>query len=133
MSTPLRRHKALQPFSREHHDGLLLSWKIKQGLKHHVDTVRIKRYTDWFWQVHLKSHFEAEEQYIFPILRDDDELVVQALSEHQQLEELFHLDTPDTDSLILLADLLNHHIRFEERILFAKIQCNLPLASYIQN
>ena len=28
---PQKRHKALQPLSREHHHGLLLSWKIRSG------------------------------------------------------------------------------------------------------
>ena len=28
---PQKRHKALQPLSREHHHGLLLSWKIRTG------------------------------------------------------------------------------------------------------
>ncbi|WP_241739476.1 hypothetical protein [Aestuariibaculum marinum] len=30
---PLKRHKALQPLSREHHYGLLLTWKIRTGFK----------------------------------------------------------------------------------------------------
>ena len=29
---PLKRSKELAPLSREHHDGLLFAWKIKQGL-----------------------------------------------------------------------------------------------------
>jgi len=32
MNQPIKRHVALQPVSREHHYGLLLSWKIRDSL-----------------------------------------------------------------------------------------------------
>ena len=46
---PLKRHKALQPLSRDHHHGLLLSWKIRSGFKKNIDVERIKVYADWFY------------------------------------------------------------------------------------
>ncbi|CDF79955.1 hypothetical protein BN863_22430 [Formosa agariphila KMM 3901] len=30
---PLKRHKSLQPLSRDHHHGLLLAWKIRADLR----------------------------------------------------------------------------------------------------
>lgn len=120
--TPIKRHEALKALSREHHHGLLLSWKIREGLKRDIDPARIKRYTDWFWNAHLKSHFEIEEKYVFSILPADHELVVQALSEHRQLEELFHSSLQNSEDLTSLATTLDQHIRFEERMLFGHIQ-----------
>ena len=32
-----KRHKALQNLSREHHHGLLLSWKIRTGLNKNIE------------------------------------------------------------------------------------------------
>lgn len=43
MSQPIKRHPSLQPLSREHHYGLLLSWKIREGFKREVPPERIKK------------------------------------------------------------------------------------------
>ncbi len=122
MNQPIKRHKALQPWSREHHQGLLLSWKIKKGFTLNVDPQRIKDYCDWFWEIHLIPHFETEEKYIFPILGEDSHLVEQALDEHRQLRTMFEQKEADTITLSQIETLLNDHIRFEERVLFNAIQ-----------
>ncbi len=41
---PQKRHIALQPLSREHHQGLLLSWKIRKGLSRKIEFDRIQNY-----------------------------------------------------------------------------------------
>lgn len=121
-SKAIKRHEALKPFSRDHHHGLLLCWKIREGLKHNIDLKRIKQYTDWFWKDHLCEHFEAEEKYMFPIMPADDKLILQAYREHRKLQYLFE-DSPDTEiSLQQIEQGLDAHIRFEERILFNAIQ-----------
>lgn len=112
----------MQPLSRDHHHGLLLCWKIRTGLSKGIETQRIKRYTNWFFINHALPHFELEEQYLFPILGTENELVQRALLEHGRLTQLFN----DTDgikkSLDRIQDELEKHIRFEERILFNEIQ-----------
>lgn len=119
---PIQRSEYLKPLSREHHQGLLLCWKIKTGFSKGVATDRIKTYADWFYKVHLKPHFEAEEKYVFPILGNDNELIKQALEEHKLLSVLFS-DTSDIEnSLNQIQTELEKHIRFEERILFNEIQ-----------
>ncbi|MEX0995580.1 MAG: hemerythrin domain-containing protein [Flavobacteriaceae bacterium] len=122
MNQPIKRHKALQPWSRDHHQGLLLSWKIKKGFALNVDPNRIKDYCNWFWKTHLLVHFETEENYIFPILGEENHLVEQALDEHEQLRSMFEQKEADTDTLSQIETLLNDHIRFEERALFNAIQ-----------
>ena len=122
MPEPIKRHVLLRPLSREHHHGLLLCWKIRTGLKNNTEPFRIKRYADWFFEKHLVPHFEIEEQQLFPILGHKNELVQQAISEHRRLEELFHSDTHLPIILELIGAELDHHIRFEERVLFNEIQ-----------
>lgn len=122
MNQPIKRHKALQPWSREHHHGLLLSWKIKKGFSLNVDPQRIKDYCDWFWKTHLEDHFETEENYLFPILGNENQLIEQALDEHGQLRIMFEQKEADTDTLSQIESLLNDHIRFEERVLFNALQ-----------
>lgn len=122
MNQPIKRHEALQPWSRDHHQGLLLSWKIKKGFSLGIDPDRIKKYTDWFWRNHLIPHFETEEQFIFPILGKDNRLITQAIDEHRHLQELFESGESVSENLSKIESLLNDHIRFEERVLFNAIQ-----------
>lgn len=108
--------------SREHHHGLLLCWKIRQGLKREIATDRIKNYTDWFKFQYLHPHFEAEERYVFPVLGNDHEKVKKALAEHRRLKRLFDDEADVERSLHLIEEELDLHIRFEERDLFNEIQ-----------
>lgn len=119
---PQKRHKALQPLSREHHHGLLLAWKIRTGIKKNVEPKRIQKYALWFFNTHLIPHFKAEESYVFPVLKAKSSLVEKALNEHGMIKQLFEIDEMDYAILNEMADTLDNHIRFEERILFPEIQ-----------
>ncbi len=119
---PLKRHKSLQPLSRDHHQGLLLSWKIRSGFSKNIEAERIKTYTDWFFETHLTPHFELEEAHIFSLLDENNELVKRALTDHRRLKRLF-TDKEDIEkSLHKIEEDLEQHIRFEERVLFPEIQ-----------
>jgi iron-sulfur cluster repair protein YtfE (RIC family) len=122
MSQPIKRHVSLQPLSRDHHHGLLLCWKIREGFKKQIDPLRIKRYADWFWKTHLAEHFRMEEEFVFPVLGNTHPHVQQALLEHRNLEELFMQTTDVSQGLSQLEAELEKHIRFEERVLFNEIQ-----------
>ena len=122
VNKPIKRHDSLQSLSREHHQGLLLCWKIKTGLKKNIDKSRISRYCDHFYEVYLLPHFEVEEKFIFPILGFDNEHVKQALEEHKELKKLFSKANANANLLENLEEKLENHIRFEERVLFNEIQ-----------
>ena len=122
MPKPIKRHQALQPISREHHHGLLLSWKINEGFRRKIDPSRIEKYTNWFWENHLQAHFEFEEQFIFPILGVENQSVSQALRDHSRLRQLFSSSDKTGQRLALIAEALVAHIRFEERILFKEVE-----------
>ena len=119
---PIKRHQSLQPVSREHHHGLLLSWKIRTGLKQGVAVERIKEFVDWFWENHLQAHFDFEETYMFPILGKENKSVKRALREHGRLKRLFASEDKIERNLSLIEEELTAHIRFEERILFQEIE-----------
>ncbi|MDX1759623.1 MAG: hemerythrin domain-containing protein [Arenibacter algicola] len=119
---PIKRHKAIQPLSREHHQGLLLSWKIRTGLSKGVSTDRIKTYADWFYKTYLIPHFEEEEKHLFPILGNDHILVKKAIAQHRRLDRLFKSTSELKKSLNHIEEELEQHIRFEERVLFNEIQ-----------
>lgn len=119
---PLKRHNALKPLSREHHHGLLLSWKIKTGFSKNIAIERIKAYADWFYKTHLIPHFELEETEIFTLLNSNHDMVQKALEDHKRIHYLFTKETDKETALIAIEKELNDHIRFEERLLFPEIQ-----------
>jgi len=119
---PQKRHKALQNLSREHHHGLLLSWKIRAGFSKNIEPKRIKVYADWFFETHLIPHFEMEEAHIFTILNEDSDLIKKALADHRRLKRLFTESDDEAKALSKIEEELDKHIRFEERVLFPEIQ-----------
>lgn len=119
---PQKRHKALQPLSREHHHGLLLSWKIRAGFSKNIEPKRVKIYADWFFENHLVPHFEMEEKHIFTILNNGNDLIKRALADHRRLKRLFTEEENDAKALSQIEEELDKHIRFEERVLFPEIQ-----------
>ncbi|MCC6720983.1 MAG: hemerythrin domain-containing protein [Bacteroidia bacterium] len=119
---PLKRHKALVTLSREHHHALLLCWKINKGLEKGIEVTRIYEYTSWFYSNHLKNHFAIEETELFPILGLNNENVLKALKQHRHLEYIFESNILSIENLKEIAQVLENHVRFEERQLFEEIQ-----------
>lgn len=119
-TTPIKRSKQLAPLSREHHDGLLFSWKIKQGIENRAALEKMREFTLWFWKNHIKPHFFQEEKILMPYLPTGHPLANRLKEEHDHIRELvIELDEEaDKRHLQILCDLLDQHIRFEERELF---------------
>ena len=125
ISKPIKRSEALIKFSREHHFGLLLVWKIRQGFKKNIEPVRISDYVIFFFDKELTAHFKEEEKDLFVKLPPDDSLRRQAFAEHENIYKMvsdIQKDKLNTNLLNQFADALESHIRFEERILFNHIQ-----------
>ena len=117
---PIKRSKELALLSREHHDGLLFAWKIKQGLANGTSINTLVDYTRWFWSNHFQPHFKNEEEVLAKFLPADNPLVKQMFTEHAQIRDLVvSLDKgSNTSALQQLAEVITNHIRFEERQLF---------------
>ena len=123
-SNPIKRSDQLAPLSREHHDGLLFVWKIKQGLENNASPEIMREYTLWYWKHHIKPHFYQEEKILMPFMPAGHPMGIRLKDEHSHIRELIiELDTEaDKRHLQLLCDLLTHHIRFEERVLFPFVE-----------
>lgn len=123
--TPIKRNRYLVSFSKDHHFGLLLVWKIRQGLSNAVSTERISNYLLFFFIEDLQRHFKEEEQLLFCKLSSDDVLRKQAETEHQKIYQLVDAirQSPAGENLLKqFADILESHIRFEERTFFNHLQ-----------
>ena len=121
---PIKRSEQLAPLSREHHEGLLYGWKIKQGISFGTEVKVMADYTSWFWDNHLKQHFMAEEAAFSQKLFANDDMVERMKEEHQEIEGLIHINENIADINLLkqLSEKLNDHIRFEERELFPYVE-----------
>ena len=127
---PIKRSEQLAPLSREHHDGLLFSWRIRQGLKKDADVKTVSDYVNWIWDNHLMQHFRKEEEILVPLMPENDEFIKRMMEEHEEIEALIHINKniADASNLFIFAEKLNDHIRFEERILFP--HCENILTEY---
>ena len=115
----MKRSAALTPLSREHHQALVISKRISDlgslsddSLSHYWQQVR-----DTFAE-ELYAHFLQEEEGIGAVL--EGELKQRFLSDHVRLRDL--LQQTDRDSILLFAECLKAHVRFEERELFGWLE-----------
>ena len=131
----MKRHPALVPLSRQHHDGLALGVMIERGLRDGAgppDTAQLERLREQaldLWQLEFRGHFEVEEQIVFPAARQAGEpgLVDTLIAEHEairlQFEALERAAATEAGPLLdELRTALVRHIRTEERVLFQAMQ-----------
>jgi len=125
------RHPSLIPLSHDHHHGLALALRCRKqalgqlkpmglkGLKERAQELRD------FFANNLVRHFRAEEEALFPKLRqlvpESAALLDQLARDHRQLRDaISQLDGEVALGKLVfdLGDLLERHIRKEERELF---------------
>ncbi|WP_312133623.1 hemerythrin domain-containing protein [Empedobacter sp.] len=121
----MKRSEYIVPLSKDHHFGLLCSWKIQKGLDKNIALNRITAYVDFFWKNHLSNHFEQEEQIIFPY--SNEKYNQQIKAEHNDIRAIVEkiMQYPEKSLFEKFSHLLKDHIRFEERDWFPYLQNNL--------
>jgi hemerythrin-like domain-containing protein len=123
----MKRDEALVPLSREHNTALALARDARRvaanGTEAEVSDAwrRLSR----AWYTEMAAHFRAEEQYIFPILREngDHELVDELIREHRAMQ--YALEDPARQNrarLDAIGHVLNEHVRREEREVFPSLE-----------
>src|SRR5690606_8445528 len=123
----MRRNVNLIELSRDHHFGLLMGWKIKQGMTRGIAPRDIADYCIYFAEKALFPHFRHEEDQLLVFLDEFDEKRVRTVDEHQKIRSaVAALQTAaDKHQLLELARLVEAHIRFEERELFPYMESSL--------
>ncbi len=126
---PIKRHAALAPLSRDHYVGLVHAHRLmKAAQKGRV--ARHKALADFIdaWTTEIAPHFQDEERLLLPLisLAEDRRRL---LEEHASIERAVeHARTlrksvdPDPASVSDMGRLLEGHIRWEERVLFNRVQ-----------
>jgi hemerythrin-like domain-containing protein len=125
---PIKRNENIVKLSKDHHASLMFCWKLRQGIKHHVDEKRMIAYVEYFWNQHFAEHFREEEDILFAPLHDD--LVKKAVADHRQVQVFIKTLRESTEkdpyaTLATLADLVDEHVRYEERVLFPHLEKEL--------
>lgn len=127
----MKRNKNLVELSRDHHHGLLLGWKIKQGLKRNVPISELADYVAHFSTAALFPHFKEEEEQVLIYLDADDQYAKRTINEHLEIRDIVGRITAqgfnNPEHLMQLAQKVEAHIRFEERELFPYIEARLSI------
>jgi hemerythrin-like domain-containing protein len=118
-----RRDESLIPLSREHHDALLLVWRLRTGDLSKRDPELRARHVSAFFEYRLINHLKLEEELLFPTFRPvlgmEAPLIDLRLSDHRELRaKATAIKTGAHDQVDSFCDLLERHIRTEERQLF---------------
>src|SRR5712691_9046661 len=70
---PAKRHPSLIPLSHDHHHGLVLAFRLREGLprnwKPSDSSQEQAEDTICFFHDNLVAHFRAEEEALFPAIR----------------------------------------------------------------
>jgi hemerythrin-like domain-containing protein len=124
----VKRNENLKTLSWEHHDGLVVAFRLKQGLKAGIPRKTLCEYIIHVWENTLVHHFWQEEQCINSILNRTGEgkkLKRQMIDDHAWFRTVigeYKNHNSDKVQIESFADRLNHHIRFEEKELFPFIE-----------
>ena len=132
----MKRHEALAPLSRDHHEALILAQLLKKDAPAYKNLPtqpdEKAAYAVNFYISHLQKHFLQEETMLMKVKNYNSEiekLTTEIITEHQYLTTIF-LSLNKTDNLSVTLDVLGtaleNHIRKEERILFPLIQQHCP-------
>ncbi|SEA43171.1 hemerythrin domain-containing protein [Psychroflexus halocasei] len=117
----MKEHTAIESFKNEHQHGLHFCWTIQKGLQKGTDLKRMQAYAESFYINYLEDHFQFEEEMVFPILGNENELVKKAKREHRRIKRLFFDRDNLLKSLSLLEEELYSLIRFEEHELYEAV------------
>jgi len=124
----MKRNQNLVTLSWEHHDGLVVAFRLQQGLKNNIRLPDLSGYILFSWEQVLQRHFWQEEQVVHPHLkhtREGRNAVGRMMNDHNHFRELidaFKKGQPTGERIDSFIDLLNTHIRFEERKLFPMLE-----------
>lgn len=135
----MKRDRNLHPLSWDHHAALTSVVFTRKHIRDGADRARLEQIAREFSNFRAEAllpHFRHEEEWLLPRYlrhaRSDDPQVVRLLTDHV----LLHRRILDVESalaagadlvapLTQLIDLLEAHVRFEERELFPKIEAAL--------
>jgi hemerythrin-like domain-containing protein len=135
----MKRHSALIPLSRDHHDGLVQAVQLRRAGADGDASARLAAAREFveFFRNEERVHLRDEEEELFPLFRryvqSQPAPLREARIQHVQLEGFARkleiavaAGIADRETLDAAGELLDAHIRLEERQLFPLIEELVP-------
>lgn len=127
----MKRHSTLVPLSHDHHHALVEARRLRRAAGG-TDAAAVAAGFLRFFEDESVRHFREEEELLFPAVADvleAREPVLQALVEHQRLHALAarlralgEEGADPSEAMREAEELLDAHVRHEERVLFPLIE-----------
>jgi hemerythrin-like domain-containing protein len=135
----MKRHPALIPLSRDHHDGLVQAVRLRRAAADGDASARLAAAREFveFFRNDERVHLRDEEEELFPLLlrhvQSEPAPLREARVQHLQLEGFARTleiavaaGSADRETLDAVGELLDAHVRLEERQLFPLIEELVP-------
>lgn len=126
----MKRIPELRDLSDDHHLALVLAHRCRRANRPDSPWSIAQLWTQVREAMtsHLEPHFRIEETILLPALEalGEAELVARIEEDHTSLRELCAAPTPDRVRVVRFGELLESHVRYEERHVFESTQDRLP-------
>lgn len=132
----IHRHESLRPLSRHHMVALLLALNLRRvGTEKSISTPEeMQLELKEFWIPEGQEHFREEEeilavafaQHTNPDIPEIQDMLMEHVQIRALIDTILKMDEIDISVMHALGELLDLHIRKEERILFPMIEKALP-------
>ncbi|HYI46457.1 MAG TPA: hemerythrin domain-containing protein [Actinomycetota bacterium] len=135
----MKRHESLIPLTHDHHHALGQARRLKLSHTEPNDkrVERAREFLEFFGSETL-THFREEEEEIFPLAVGEPEaesVLARTMMEHLQIHAAVHRLSDQVaagnapgESLTRIGELLESHIRSEEKTVFPLIERLAPQA-----
>jgi hemerythrin-like domain-containing protein len=139
----MKRAPELGTLSEDHHHGLVHARRLRratEGDEPHPAEATARDFLD-FWQKDTSIHFRKEEEVLLPVVaRHGGDVsqgpLVEMLSQHARIRGLVMRLSDEVEggnfrpeTLREIGELLEEHIRLEERVVFPLVEDSLPEAA----
>ncbi|MGV3489467.1 MAG: hemerythrin domain-containing protein [Tuberibacillus sp.] len=132
----MKRHKALYPLSHHHHHALVAALKLKRAgtEKSQLTPEQIVKDVEDFWANGGNDHFREEEEILLPAFAQFAEIerpeITDNLLEHVKIrslvDQVIKTKPASIELMHQLGEMLEAHVRKEERVIFPMIEEALP-------
>lgn len=128
----MNRDERLRGLSSDHHHALVLARTIRRRYAGSSASDELLNEVSREFELELAPHFAIEEEILLPALEAAGEcdLVRRTRQEHSMMREHVRAAAEgETARLLVFAELLDAHVRFEERTLFPLCEAKLEAAT----
>ncbi|WP_208591192.1 hemerythrin domain-containing protein [Gracilibacillus suaedae] len=129
----MKRHEALHPLSHHHHHTLVMAQQLKNA-DQKGSIQKMTRDVIDFWKYDGEDHFRDEEEVLLPLfaqyqavdIPEIREMLIQHVQIRSYVQEIRGGQCKDRQIFRNLGELLQKHVRLEERVIFPMIEQTIP-------